>query len=149
MVPARSQAGASADGAAPETLLRAFYELISGPASLPRDWNRLRALLAPDARLVPLGRDVNGDPVVEIFTVEDYIASRQVILAAADFYEREVDCRVDQHGAIAHVESRYEASRTPDGPAIRRGMNLFQCIRERGRWWILHGLWDSYASEMR
>jgi hypothetical protein len=144
-----SPEGASPEGASPEALLRAFYQVVSGPATVPRDWGRLRTLLAPDARLVPIGRDANGEPVVEILTVESYIASRREILAAADFYEREVDCHVDQQDATAHVLSRYETSRTPDGPAMHRGMNSFQCIRERGRWWILHGLWNSYASELR
>jgi hypothetical protein len=132
----------------PDTLLRTVYGVLSGPARQPRDWSRFRAVHTPDARLVPVGRAADGDAGVEILTVDGYITSRQAILASGDFFERELSCRVDQHGCTAHVLSHYEAARTPDGPAFRRGLNSFQFVRDRGRWRILHGIWDAYASEL-
>ena len=57
------QPGANADPADVETLdgiMGALYESISGPAGAPRDWDRLRSLLAPGARFIPTGQAQDG-----------------------------------------------------------------------------------------
>ena len=41
-----------ADVASPEAIIAALYDVISGPTSQPRNWERFRSLFAPGARLV-------------------------------------------------------------------------------------------------
>lgn len=40
------------DVASPEAVVEALYEVISGPADEPRDWDRFRALFLPGARVM-------------------------------------------------------------------------------------------------
>src|SRR4051794_4671809 len=36
-----------------DAILKALYEVISGPKGQARDWDRFRSLFAPEARLIP------------------------------------------------------------------------------------------------
>ncbi len=38
-----------------EAILHAVYDVISGDAGEPRDWDRMRSLFVPGARLIPTG----------------------------------------------------------------------------------------------
>lgn len=61
------------DAASPAALANALYEVISGPADEPRDWDRFRDLFLPGARgksrvgsasAEPVGRGVNSVQMV-------------------------------------------------------------------------------------
>src|SRR5271170_7118362 len=41
------------DVKSPEAILNAVYSVISGGKNQPRDWDRMRSLFIPDARLIP------------------------------------------------------------------------------------------------
>ena len=48
-----------------DAIVAALYDVISGPAGKPRDWDRFRSLFAPDGRLGivrPTRPAVNGQP---------------------------------------------------------------------------------------
>jgi hypothetical protein len=129
------------DVATIDGLVRALYDTISGPAG-PRDWPRLHALYAPHARLVPLRATADGDVAVESLDPAGYAASRAPIFLANDFHEVELERAVTRYGALAHVWSTYEARATPDGPALFRGANSLQLLRQGGRWWVLSATWQ-------
>ena len=135
------------DVATLDGLLRAVYDVISGPAGAPRDWARLRALYAPHARLVPVRDAPGGDVVPEWLDPASYVASRAPYFAAHDFHEAEVERTVTRYGALAHVWSVYEARATPDGPPLFRGANSLQLLRRAGRWWILSVAWQSEPAD--
>ncbi len=129
---------APADVASVDSIMRAVYDVISGPAGQKRDWNRMRSLFTANARLMPLapsGLRSGG--------VEDYIAVSGPRLEAEGFIERELARRVEQYGDIAHVFSTYEARRQVGGPVIMRGINSFQLARHGGRWWVVSIMWQS------
>lgn len=129
-----------------DALITAAYDVISGPAGAPRDWERERALFLPGARLIPTatvpGRnDVALAPV--ILDVEGYIERVEPIFAKAGFYETEVARRTEQFGRIAHVWSTYESRYSPDDPEpFMRGINSFQLFNDGTRWWILNIYWQ-------
>lgn len=124
-------------------VIRALYEVLSGPAG-PRDWERERTLFAPGARLMPTrpGQD-GGPPIIDVFDIDGYIASRSPYFAANDFYEVEVARRVDQFGNIAHAWSTYESRRTLDEPPFMRGINSIQLFHDGQRWWVTSITWDN------
>ena len=132
----------SEDAATIDGVMRALYDVISGPAGAPRDWARLHALYAPHARLVPTRLSPDGDLAVESLDVAGYVASRAPYFAAHGFHEVELDRAVTRYGALAHVWSTYEARDTPDGPARFRGANSLQLLRRDGRWWVLSVMWQ-------
>lgn len=124
----------AADVASEEAIVRALYETISGPAG-PRDWDRLRSLFTPGARIVFAVTRQDGGVVFREGTVEQYVAANGPYLAQNGFWEREIHRRAERHGAIAQVFSTYESSDGP-GTTPERGINSIQLVRHGGRWWI-------------
>lgn len=134
-----------------DALVRAAYDVISGPVGRARDWERERALFFPGARLIPTatvpGRnDVDLAPV--ILDVDGYIERVEPIFAKGGFYETEVARRTEQFGRIAHVWSTYESRHAQNDPApFMRGINSFQLFHDETRWWIVNIYWQHESAE--
>src|SRR6476619_4934330 len=62
-----------ADVATMDSIIAAVYDVISGPAKTPRNWDRFRSLFVPGARLIPTGRRQTGEVVARVRTPEEYI----------------------------------------------------------------------------
>jgi len=135
------------DVSSPESILNAAYDLISGRADEPRDWERFRSLHAPGARLIRVNRS-GSEIAVEVFDVDSYERSRTPILAAADFHEREVGRRIERFQDMAHIWSAYEARRSPDGAPLLRGINSLQLVHRDARWWIVTAMWQNAQPDM-
>ena len=125
----------------PVDVVRAVYEVLSGRAGEPRDWNRFRTCYHPQASLIPVSTDASGRTVVDVFDVDGYIVSRTPMLAKADFHEveRRSECHVWGH--VAHVLSEYDSRRTPDGEPFATGTNSVQLVEESGAWRIISVTW--------
>ena len=142
--PARLQAPAvkEADGASVNSTIAALYEVISGPAGAPRNWNRMRALFAPDARLSMIAPRQGGGYMLRAMTVEDYISRNMSVFTTAGFYEREIARTTDAYGQLVHVFSTYELLRAPhDEKPYMRGINSIQLYHDGKRWWIANLVW--------
>ena len=126
-----------ADVATVDSIMRAVYDVISGPAGQNRDWNRMRSLFTSNARMMP-----KAPSGLRSGSVEDYIATSGPVLEQRGFHEIELARRVEQYGDIAHVFSTYEARAALDGPVIMRGINSFQLVRHGGRWWVVSIMWQ-------
>jgi len=131
------------DVASIDGIIRAVYEVISGPAGAPRDWDRERNLFFPGARLVPTRPGPEGGAIADVFDVEGYIASRSPMFEKDSFFETEVARREFVFGNIAHVLSAYELRRAPGEKPFVRGINSIQLFHDGTRWWILSIAWDN------
>lgn len=124
-----------------DSALNAVYGAISGPVGQARDWDAMRALFTPDARLTAITpHGLMGG------TVEDYIAKSGKTLVEAGFTERQLARRLEVYGDLAHAWSSYEGSFTkPDGsPGSVRGINSFQLVRQPdGRWLVQSIFWQA------
>jgi hypothetical protein len=130
-----------------DALLAALYGSISGPAGT-RDWDRMRSLFHPGARLMPCSpaRDdqAKGMNTMRVFSVEDFIKAVEPRVKTEGFYEREIARRVERLGAIAHVFSTYESRRAENDPEpFTRGINSIQLFFDGRRWWVVTIFWDS------
>lgn len=134
------------DVASIESIIARDYALISGLADEPRDWERMRTLFAPGARLIPIERNNNDEVIANVMTFDEFARSRAKLLAAGDFYEWETAREERSEGRMAHVWSSYQAARTPGGEAIRRGVNSIQLWNDGSRWWILSITWDAISA---
>lgn len=131
----------TSDVATVDAILRAMYDVISGPAGQPRDWDRFRSLYHPGARLIPV---VSGEnPAARLLSVEDYIRRVEPIFASEDFWERETGREVTEFGRVAHVLSHYESLRDPEGVPLDRGSNSVQLFYDGARWWIVNVMWNT------
>jgi hypothetical protein len=127
-----------------ETLIAALYACISGPAGAARDWKRFRSLHRPEALSLRTVVDGDGLPRAEVFDIDGYIANVEPFFASNDFFEVEIDHRIECFGQVAHVWSRYEARPAPDSPMLlKRGANSIQLFNDGKRWWIVSTIWDN------
>ena len=133
-----------ADVATMDAIVAAVYDVISGPAKTPRNWDRFRSLFIPGARLIPTGRRPTGEVLSRVLTPDDYIQRSAPLLEQNGFFEREVSRRVEKFGNIAHLFSTYESRHTKDEEKpFARGINSFQLMNDGKRWWIVTIFWQA------
>ena len=73
------------DVSSPEAIVAAVYDVISGPAGQKRNWDRMRTLFVPDARMIPTGKRPTGESTRRVLTVEDYITNSGPSWRKTDF----------------------------------------------------------------
>src|ERR1700761_1011697 len=97
------------DVKSPEAIVAAVYSVISGGKGQQRDWDRMRSLFVPDARLIPsvAGKDGHNDAL--FLTVDGYIARSGERMTASGFFERSIHNEMEQFGNIVQVWSTYES----------------------------------------
>jgi hypothetical protein len=137
--PARPEDVASVDA-----ILQSLYQVISGPAGQARDWDRMRSLFAPGARLMPVVHPQSGGPATtRILTPEDYITTVGPRLEQMGFFEREIGRVTETFGGVTHAMSAYESKRTAeDAQPFARGINSIQLLNDGTRWWVVSIFWD-------
>jgi hypothetical protein len=131
----------AADVASVDAIVAALYDVISGPAGAPRDWDRMRALFAPDGKMAAVGARPDGSFGMRSMAVEDYIARNAKHFATDGFFETELARTSDAFGQLVHVFSTYEARKAPDAAPFMRGINSIQLYNDGTRWWIVSVLW--------
>jgi hypothetical protein len=114
-----------------EGILRAMYEVISGPAGQARDWERFRSLYLPEARLMPVVATAEK-PHVRVLSPEDYIRRVEPIFAREDFWERETGREVATFGRVAHVLRPLRVAARPQRPAVRDRDEQRAAVLRRG-----------------
>src|SRR5262245_35208170 len=118
-------------------ILHALYEVLSGPAGEPRDWERYGSLFMKGARLIVVVAVAGEKPRANQLSLEDYIRRVEPIFAVEDFWERETGRQTETFGRVAHVLSAYESLRDPNGPPFERGANSVQLFYDDTRWWVV------------
>lgn len=136
----------SHDTASIDAIIKAAYDVISGPAGQARDWERERSLFWPGARMIPTAMQAGDNvsrPAPQFLDNEAYIARVEPFFREHGFYETEVARRTEQFGRIAHAWSTYESRHAPeDGEPFMRGINSFQLFHDGDRWWIVNIYWQ-------
>ena len=133
------------DVRSPQSIVTALYDVITGPAARPRDWDRFRSLFLDGAQLAWTQVDpASGQAYFFNLSVEDFIRrAGPGYTQGAGFWEREIGYHVDRFGTIAHVFTTYEMRL--DGPkaeVVERGINAVQLIQHQDRWWITNLVFD-------
>jgi hypothetical protein len=136
-----------------QAILNAVYDVISGGKGQARDWNRMRSLFVPDARLIPAitvaakdGKPAHVDAV--ILTIDDYIARSSGRMTASGFFEHSIHNQTEQFGNIVQIWSTYESRHNADDPKpFARGINSFQLLNDGKRYWIVNIFWDAESPE--
>src|SRR5262249_55768508 len=100
-----------------DAIVAAVYDVISGPAGQKRDWDRMRSLFVPGARLIPAIAKPGGGAEARVLDVDGYIQRSGAVLERDGFFERQIAHRTETFGNIAHVFSTYESRRTAGDPA--------------------------------
>ena len=140
-IPPRPEDVATIDG-----MVKAYYEVVSGPAGQPRDWARDRTLYIKDLRFVMVETDKNGKPDPKIVDHQQFVDGSDAGLTKG-FFEKEIHRVTERFGPIAHVWSTYETRRTETGPIIKRGINSIELFWDGNRWWIANAIWTDETKD--
>ena len=142
-IPADPKDVGSMDG-----IIAAVYNVISGPAGQSRNWDRMRTLFVPDARMIATGKRPDGTMSRRVMSVEDYITLSGPNLEKNGFFESEISRKVDQFGSVVHVFSTYAAKRaSTDEKPFMRGINSFQLWNDGKRWWVVTIFWQAESAD--
>ena len=113
----------------PEGIPAALDAAITGPAD--QDRACMMALLIPEARLMFVSLSTDGAPTYRIETLDGWIA-RIKARGHVVLEEKQLKCRIERYGNIAHLWSTYTLQ--SDGEQVARGINSIQAIKEAGGW---------------
>jgi hypothetical protein len=124
----------------------ALYAVVSSPPG-KRDWEGIRDLYHPDARLVRTGVDEQGSVFARVMSFDDYVEDVEVKLADVSFSEVEIAHEATIVGNVAQVASVYEF--TFDSPTEQRqgrGVNFLTFAFDGKLWRIMSIVWDNERS---
>jgi hypothetical protein len=134
------------DVATIDGMIKAYYEVVSGPAGRPREWARDRTLYIHDLRFVDVEWDKDGKPAPRIVDHQGYVDFANGMVERG-FFEKEIHRVSERFGPIAHAWSTYESRRTESGPVIARGINSIELFWDGKRWWIANAIWTDETKE--
>jgi hypothetical protein len=132
-----------ADVSSPDAIMAATYDVISGPAGQPRDWDRFRSLFVPGARLIPVvAKKTGGGYDTRIITPDEYAQKADAYFQKNGFAEREIARTAERYGNIMQIFSTYESRHdAKDAQPFARGINSFQFFYDGTRWWVVTIYW--------
>lgn len=124
-------------------IIKAYYEVVSGPAGEVADVERDRTLHHPEAWIAIAGADSEGKPTVRVMDLDGFYgdnAPRQ-----QGFWEWETERSIERSGSMVHVWSSYAASREQGGEPFDTGVNSITLYWDGERWWIMNWMFDASA----
>ena len=127
-----------------DSTIKSLYAVISGEIGEERNWKQFKYLFAPNAKLIPAGKDESGDYKTHFMAPQDYIKTSGKWLVEHGFFEKEIHRKTEVFGNIAHVFSTYESyhSQSDEAPFMR-GINSIQLFNDGERWWIISIYWTN------
>ena len=129
------------DVASIDSIVKAFYDTISGPAGQPRQWGRDKTLYVPGVQFISMS-ERNGKVAMSVNNHQQYVNNTNESFVRDGFFEKEIHRVEKRFGNIVHVFSSYEFRAKADGPVLGRGVNSLQLVFDGTRWWIASGTWD-------
>ena len=125
-----------------DAIMRAVYEVISGPAG-ERDWKRFRSIFIPQARFTQVAKGHDGLTYVMSWSVDEFVRDAGEIFSKEPFYENGIVNESQSFGNMTQVFSSYESRRAPGEKPFQRGINSMQLLNDGTRWWVISIAWDS------
>ncbi len=141
---------APADVESVDAIVKAVYDVISGPAGQKRDWDRFRSLFVPGAKLIPVFKPKEAEGMEHLmWSPEEYVERAASGLEAQGFFEVEIHRIVESFGPVVHLFSTYESRRkAEDEKPFARGINSFQLMNDGERWWVVNIFWTAERPDL-
>lgn len=135
-----------ADVASADALVKALYEVISGPAG-ERDWNRFHSLFYPGSTMGAIVHTPDGQEIYHRISPKEYQQSNAPLFRQTAFFEEELGRKISGQGNIIAVQSAYQFRLSAAGPVAQRGVNYFTLIKLNGRWYVSNLIWQDESPE--
>jgi hypothetical protein len=127
--PAAAVPANQADVVSPDAIIAAAYDVISGPATQKRDWDRMRSLFYPGARLIRTAPKKEGGMGATSFSTQDYIDRASVYFEKNGFSEKEVGRHTEKWGTSCKPSVLTNRDMTRRIPLLLRGgSTAFNCF---------------------
>ena len=126
----------TADVSSIDGIIKAYYDVVSGPAGQQRQWARDATLYIPGVRFVIINQDDAGNATAHSMTHQEFVDSSDASLAGKAFFEHEVHRIIYRAGNVAHVLSTSEHTALPGGPVQGRSIDSLDLFFDGSRWWI-------------
>ncbi len=125
-----------------QNILDAYYDCISGPIGEVRDFERLKNLFHPEARLIYSNwSEESGKACTLIFkTVSEFI-EKLGYLDKKGFYEHEVSNITHSFSSIAQVFSTYQFRAEDNSIPPGKGITSYEIFFDGDRYWIMSMFW--------
>jgi hypothetical protein len=137
-----------ADVGSIDAIISAVYDVISGDAGEPRDWDRWHSLFAEGAVLSAVGRTPDGQVRRVVMTPQTWIDRSGTLIVRDGFVEAEIGRVTERFGLIAQAFSTYESYRSrSDTEPFQRGINSFQLMSDGERWWVVSIFWQGESPD--
>ena len=121
-----------------DTIIKAYYDVVSGSSSDPWEFERDTYIHSKNAHIILLDENGKAELVkLEVLQNEFRMSERK------DSYEKELKRKVSQFGNIVQVWSAYEMRDEPETSTNKRALVSIQLHYEQGRWWI-----DGWTNQM-
>jgi hypothetical protein len=130
-IPARPEDVSTIDG-----IVTAYYDVISGPAGQPRQWDRDHTLYIPEIRFVEFSESKDGKNTAQSMTHQQFVDKAEAELGSSAFYEHEIHRITQRFGNAAHVFCTAELTAKLGGPAIGHSIDSLELFWDGQRWWI-------------
>ncbi len=131
-----------------DNLIDALYACVCGPAGQERDWDKMRSLFIPGARVRRADVPEGGCTHLTQLSIQDFIASIEGFIHEKGFYGQELVRRAELSGRLADVTSVYEGRIKPDDPQpFRCGTNKIRLYHDGFRWWIISMLLREFRAD--
>ena len=128
------------DVASVDGIVKAYYDVISGPPGQPRQWSRDRSLYIKDLRFVATGIE-RGEAYARVMDHQEFVDRSDSGFVHNGFFEREIHRVARSYGDILQVWSTYEERRSAHEAVEGRGINALQLFWDGRRWWIASAIW--------
>lgn len=131
-----------------DSTIKTLYDVISGEKGVERDWALFKFLFKPHAKLIPSGKNKEGEYKVRYMSPDDYVKGSGKWLVENGFFEKEIHRKVDTFGNITQVFSTYESFHSEsDTKPFMRGINSIQLLNDGKRWWVINIYWAQETKE--
>ena len=128
-------------------IVKAYYEVVSGPADQPRQWDRDATLYIPNVRFIIIRQEEAGKTTAQSMTHQEFVDASDSSLKGKAFYEHEVHRITHRAGNVAHLLSTSEHASSSTGPVEGRSVDSLELFWDGTRWWITNvSIWDVESS---
>ena len=129
-----------------ESVVNTSLACISGDQGVPRNFELFKTLYHKDAKLCFIQKGDSGKEMGAL-TIDKFTEVSAQSYEAYGFYEAAIKNTIDSFGSIANVFQSYEAS-VPLKDYKIRGINSYQLVFEKGRWWIINEIYDEEKGDL-
>ena len=128
-------------------IVKEVLQLVSGEKGKTRNWEALRNLFLPTATFTVLNNNDSISRPVETVSLDDFIKLMHDEYYEQGYLEYETGKTIDEYNGIANVFQSFYGKDSKNEEA--RGINSYQLVYFRERWWIANLLWTLATDKVK